>query len=93
MIYVANDIKEIWSIIEFTHFKNLRLTQDILPTKNAQGVGITPGIFAFPYEFYVNISHGYVFGVLESNGDNEKILSLLHDFENLGQTPFCMTWL
>ena len=41
-----------------------------------------PWIFAFPSEFFENISHGYVFWVKESNGDNEKILSLLHDLEN-----------
>ena len=35
-------------------------------------VGTTPWIFAFPSEFFENISHGYVFGVKESNGDNEK---------------------
>ena len=35
----------------------------------------------------------YVFGVKESNGYNEKILSLLHDLENQGQTPFCMIFL
>ena len=52
-----------------------------------------PWIFAFPSEFFENISHGFVFGVKESNGDNEKILSLLHDLENQGQTPFCMTFL
>ena len=52
-----------------------------------------PWIFAFPSEFFRNISLGYVFGVKESNGDNEKILSLLHDLENQGQTPFCMTFL
>ena len=52
-----------------------------------------PWIFAFPSEFFENISHGYVFGVKESNGDNEKILSSLHDLENQGQTPFCMTFL
>ena len=52
-----------------------------------------PWIFAFPSEFFENISHGYVFGVKESNDDNEKILSLLHDLENQGQTPFCMTFL
>ena len=52
-----------------------------------------PWIFAFPSEFFENISHGYVFGVKESNGDNEKILSLSHDLENQGQTPFCVTFL
>ena len=52
-----------------------------------------PWIFAFPSEFFENIFHGYVFGVKESNGDNEKILSSLHDLENQGQTPFCMTFL
>ena len=58
------------------------------------GVDATPPwIFAFPSEFFENISHGYVFGVKESNGDNEKILSLLHDLENQGQTHFCMTFL
>ena len=50
-----------------------------------------PWIFAFPSEFLENISHWYVFGAKESNGDNEKILSLLHDLENQGQTPICMT--
>ena len=50
--------------------------------------------FAFPSEFFENISHGYVFGVKESNGDDlEKILSLSHDLENQGQTPFCVTFL
>ena len=34
----------------------------------------TPWIFAFPSEFFGHIFHGYVFGVKESNGDNEKIL-------------------
>ena len=52
-----------------------------------------PWIFAFPSEFFENISHGYVFGVKESNRDNEKNLSLLHDLENQGQTPFCVTFL
>ena len=52
-----------------------------------------PWIFVFPAEFLKNISHGYVFVVKEFNGDNEKILSLLHDLENQGQTPFCMTFL
>ena len=55
--------------------------------------GGTPWIFAFPSEFFEKNSYGYVFGVKESNGDNEKILSLLHDLENQGQTPFCMTFL
>ena len=68
--------------------------QGISPTENAQGGWMQPPwIFAFPSEFFENISHGYVFGVKESNGDNEKILSLLHDLENQGQTPFCMTFL
>ena len=52
-----------------------------------------PWIFAFPSEFFKNISRKYVFGVKESNCDNEKILSLLHDLENQGQTPFCVTFL
>ena len=51
-----------------------------------------PWILVFPWEFFENITHGYVFGVKESNGDNEKILSLLHDLENQGQTPFWMTF-
>ena len=65
------------------------------PPSDAQGGGWVPPpwIFAFPYEFFENISHGYVFGVKESNGDNEKILSLLYDLENQGQTTFCMTFL
>ena len=50
---------------------------------------LTP-VRILPFE---NISLGYVSGVKESNGDNEKILSSLHDFENQGQTPFCMTFL
>ena len=63
--------------------------------KTPKGGGLMqpPWIFAFPSEFFLNISHGYVFGVKESNGDNEKILSSLHDLENQGQTPFCMTFL
>ena len=70
--------------------------QGISPTENAQGRGgdaTPPWIFAFPSEFFENISHGYVFGVEKSNGDNEKILSSLYDLENQGQTPFCMTFL
>ena len=51
-----------------------------------------PWILVFPSEFFENISPGYVFGVEESNGDNEKILSSLHDLEIQGQTPFCMTF-
>ena len=48
--------------------------QGISPTENAQGgVDATPWIFAFPSEFFENISHGYVFAVKESNRDNEKI--------------------
>ena len=62
--------------------------------KTPKGGGCNPPwIFAFPSKFFENISHGYVFGVKKSNGDNEKILSLLHDLENQGQTPFCMTFL
>ena len=52
-----------------------------------------PWIFAFQSKFFENILYGYVFGVKESNGDNEKNLSLLYDLENQGQTPFCMTFL
>ena len=62
-------------------------------SKGGGGLMQPPCIFAFPSEFFENIYHGYVFGVKESNGDNEKILSLLHDLENQGQTPFCMTFL
>ena len=51
-----------------------------------------PWILVFPSEFFGNIFHGYVFGVKESNGDNEKIPSLLYDLENQGQTPFGMTY-
>ena len=54
---------------------------------------LPPWIFDFPSEFFENISQGYVFGVMESSGDDEKILSSLHDLENRGQTPFCMTFL
>ena len=60
--------------------------------KRPRGWVSPPWIFAFPSEFWGNISHWYVFGVKESNGDNEKILSLLHDLENQGKTPFCMTF-
>ena len=49
-----------------------------------------PWIFAFPSEFFED---GYVFGVKKSNGDNEKILSSLHDLENQGQTHFFTTFL
>ena len=52
-----------------------------------------PWIFAFPSKFFGHFSQGYVFRNKESNGDNENILSLLHDLENQGQTPFCMTFL
>ena len=51
-----------------------------------------PWTFAFPSEFFENIYHEYASGVKESNGGNEKILSLMHDFENQGQTRFCMTF-
>ena len=51
-----------------------------------------PGFWSSRPNFFENISHVYVFRVQESNGDNEKILSLLHDLENQGQTPFCMTF-
>ena len=49
--------------------------------KTPKGVGTTPWIFAFPSKFFGNISHGYFFGVKESNGDNEKfyLYSLLHE--------------
>ena len=63
------------------------------PPSDAQGGWVPPPwILVFPSEFFKNISHGYVFGVKESNGDNEKFLFLLHDLENQGQTPFCMTF-
>ena len=61
--------------------------------KRLRGWVPPPWIFAFPMKFFENISHGYVFLVKKSNGDNEKILSLLHDLENQGQTLFCMTFL
>ena len=64
-----------------------------LPSDALGGWVPPPWILVFPSEFFENISHGYVFGVKESNGDNEKILSSLHDLENQGQTPFCMTFL
>ena len=63
-----------------------------LRTPKGGGYHPPPWILVFPSEFLKNISHGYVFRVKESNGDNEKILSLLHDLENQGQTPFCMTF-
>ena len=34
--------------------------------------GVPPWILVFPSEFFGNIFHVYVFGVKESNGDNEK---------------------
>ena len=43
-------------------------------------------------ENFENNSHGYVFGVKESNGDDEKILLLLEDLENQGQTPLWVTF-
>ena len=64
-----------------------------LRTPKGGGYHPLPWIFAFPSEFFENIFHGYVFGVKESNSENEKILSLLYDLENQGQTPFCMTFL
>ena len=60
--------------------------------KTPRGVDTTPLDFAFASEFFETISLGYVFGVKESNGDNEKILSSMHDLENQGQTPFYMTF-
>ena len=44
------------------------------------------GFFAFPSEFFGYISYAYVFGVKKSNGDNENIISSLHDLENQGLT-------
>ena len=78
---------------ELLSFETTNLPKGISPTENAQG-GWIPNIwiFAFPSEFFENIPYGYVFGVKESNGDNNKILSLLHDLENQFQTPFCMTF-
>ena len=67
---------------------HLRTPEGFLPSRQN-----SLWIFAFPSEFFVNISHGYVSGVKESSGDNEKILSSLLDLENQGQTPFCMTFL
>ena len=63
------------------------------PKTPGGGCNSPPRILAFPSEFFENISHGHVFRNRESNDDNEKILSLLHDLENQGQTPFCMTFL
>ena len=60
--------------------------------KTPKGGIPSPWIFTFPSEFFENISHGYVLEVKESNGDNGKILSLLHDLENQFQTFFCMTF-
>ena len=79
----------------YYYYYKLADAQGISPTENAQEGGLIqpPWIVAFPSKFFENISHGYVFGVKESNDDNEKILSLLHDLENQGQTPFCMTFL
>ena len=59
------------------------------PKTSKGGLIQPPWIFAFPSEFFKNISRGYVIEVKEFNGDNEQILSLLHDLENQGQTPFC----
>ena len=60
--------------------------------KTPKGGGYHPLDFCLSVRIFVNISHGYVFGVKESNGVNKKILPLLHDLENQGQTPFCMTF-
>ena len=91
--WLFSDCKQISKIIRF----NLRLTRRcpryFASQKRPRGWMQPPWIFAFPSEIFENISHGYVFGVKESNGDNEKILSLLHDLENQGQTLFCMTFL
>ena len=80
--------------LDFDTF-NPRMPKVFRQPKRPRGRGwvdTTLWIFAFPSEFLENISHGYVFVVKESNSDNEKILSLLHDLENQGQTPFCMTF-
>ena len=71
---------------------NPRMPKVFRQPKTPRGWIPPPWIFAFPSEFFENISYGYVFWVKESNGDNEIILSSLHDLENQGQTPFCMTF-
>ena len=78
--------------INYHLYLTLRCPRYFANRKRPRG-GVPPlWIFAFPSEFCLNISDGYVFGVKESNGDNEKILSILRDFENQGQIPFCMTF-
>ena len=73
---------------------NPQMPKVICQPKTPKGRWVTPPfVFAFPSKFFKNISHAYVFKVKESNGDNEKILSLLHDLENQDQTPFFMTFL
>ena len=49
-----------------------------------------PWIFAFPSEFFENISHGYVFGVKESNGDKQNLhcMTLKIKVKHLFAWPF-----
>ena len=70
-------------------------------TITVSGVYFTPEQDANKLANYVTSSRDksiissvlYVFGVKESKGDNEKILSSLQDLENQGQTPFWVTFL
>ena len=73
-------------------YKSLRHPRYFANRNRPRGWMQPPWICAFPSECFENISHGYVFWVKESNRDNDKILSSLHDFENKGQTLFCMTF-
>ena len=62
--------------------------------RTPRGVDTTPpGFLPSRPNFSKIFLMGTFSGVKESNGDNKKILSLLHDLENQGQTPFCMTFL
>ena len=52
----------------------------------------SPWIFAFPSEFFENISHGYASGSRNLTVIMKKFY-LSYDLENQGQTPFCVTFL
>ena len=77
---------------ELYYIINPQTPKVIRQPKTPKGWIPPPWIFAFPSEFFKNISHEYVFGVKKFNSDNEKMLFLLQDLENQGQTPFCMAF-
>ena len=57
------------------HILYPQTSKEFRQQKTPKGVDRTTWNFALPSEFFENISRRYVFGIHESNGDNEKILS------------------